>query len=217
MKLTNQQWATRILDLGWLWHGLLFMLNFNLNFFVLFHLPVAVLFQCSSHTFPGGPDQRRAGGPGAAGIWGAPWTRRRLWGRSPGWAAEEASRAKSPDHSQQIPQTRAAQVRVELALMEARTVFRPCRSGMRNTNIINVGFTAASQVGKRGDAQTRSEAEGAGGWQRGDGGIQANHGGQAEETHSNQEGEGPGLEGTEGEGKHPQASGRLRGEMKRFK
>lgn len=88
---------------------------------------------------------------------------------------------------------------------------------MRNANSINVAFTAASQVGKGGDAQTRSEAEGQGGRQRGDGGIQANHGGQAEETHSNQEGEGPGVEGTEGKGKHPQASGRLGGEMKRFK
>lgn len=83
--------------------------------------------------------------------------------------------------------------------------------------MVNLGFTATSQVGKRGDAQTRSEAESQGGRQRGDGGIQANHGGQAEETHSNQEGEGPGLEGTEGKGKHPQASGWLEREIKRFK
>lgn len=75
----------------------------------------------------------------------------------------------------------------------------------------NVGFTAASQASKRGDAQTRPEAEGQGGGQRGDGGIPENHGGQAEETHSDQEGEGPGVEGTEGKGKHPQASGRLGG------
>lgn len=80
-----------------------------------------------------------------------------------------------------------------------------------NASDSNVGFTAASQVSKRGDAQTRPEAEGPGGRQRGDGGIQANHGRQAEETHSDQEGEGPGVEGTEGKGKHPQASGRLAG------
>ena len=72
---------------------------------------------------------------------------------------------------------------------------------------INFLFAAASQTGKRGDAQTGAEAESQGVWQRGDGGISTNHGSQAEETHSDQEGERSGLESTEGEGKHPQAAG----------
>ena len=72
---------------------------------------------------------------------------------------------------------------------------------------MNSWFNDVPQVGQRGDAQAGAEAESPSVWQRGDGGISANHGSQAEETHSNQEGEGPGLEGAEGEGKYPQATG----------
>lgn len=70
-----------------------------------------------------------------------------------------------------------------------------------------VFICAASQAGERGDAQAGAEAESQGVWQWGDGGISTNHGSEAEETHSDQEGERPGLESTEGEGKHPQAAG----------
>lgn len=66
---------------------------------------------------------------------------------------------------------------------------------------------APSQVGQRGDAQTGAEAESPGVRQRGHGRVSANHGSQAEETHPDQEGEGPGLESAEGTGEHPQAAG----------
>lgn len=69
------------------------------------------LLQCSSHTFPGGTDQRRAGSSGAAGLWGAAWTRRRLWGRGPGRVAEETSRAEGPECAQQSSQAGTAPVR----------------------------------------------------------------------------------------------------------
>lgn len=71
------------------------------------------LLQCSSHTFSGGSDQRRAGGSGVAGLRGATRTRRRLWGWGPGRAAEETSRAQSPERSQQSPQAGAAPVRTQ--------------------------------------------------------------------------------------------------------
>lgn len=49
-----------------------------------------------------------------------------------------------------------------------------------------------------------------GGRQRGDGGFPAHHGGQAEETHSDKERKGSGVEGPEREGENPQAAGRIK-------
>lgn len=75
------------------------------DWYVLYHIPNYFLFplQCSPHTFSGGSNQRRAGGSGAAGLWGATRARRRLWGRGAGRAAEETSRAQSPQRSQPSP------------------------------------------------------------------------------------------------------------------
>lgn len=64
-----------------------------------------------------------------------------------------------------------------------------------------------SQVGEGGDEKAGAEAESTSGRQRGDGGVPENHGSSAKETHSDQEGERPGLESTEGEGEHPETAG----------
>lgn len=70
-----------------------------------------LLCKRSSHTFSGGSHQRGAGGSGAAGLGGATRTGRRLGGRDPGGAAEEASGAQSPEWPQPSPQAGAAPVR----------------------------------------------------------------------------------------------------------
>ncbi|XP_075288716.1 transcriptional adapter 3 isoform X3 [Opisthocomus hoazin] len=69
----------------------------------------------------------------------------------------------------------------------------------------------AAAAGQGGAAPAGAAAARPHGRQRGDGRLPQDHGRPAEEAHTHQEGEGPGLEDPEGAGEHPQAAGRVAG------
>lgn len=186
------------------------LLYLNLNYLNLYSRYLTYFVLCllkrSSHTFSGSPDQRGAGGSGAAGLRRATRTGGRLRGRGPGRAAKETGWAQGPECSQQSAEAGAAPVRTDKEWIRLPAVhqIKADSPSAVHTHFIS---TTATQVGEGGDAQAGAEAEGQGVGQRGHGGIPAHHGSQTEETHSDQEGEGPGVESAEGEGKHPQAAG----------